>query len=451
MPLEFGGYNDLLRAIRGNVGDIEATRGKMLQNQATALDIQGKQNELQQYPENLNWLRESREQERTKFAQAQETYQYMLKMRPFEQALREFGIHQNLEKFKTELLKNTVWENLDEAYDWGKSYADELYKSSGKGDVAPPMPVIKRETFLKAAGGDETKARELFEKWKVGGKEQKEQSEYGQYAMDIYGLSYDKLNPAQKADIDAKVEKKIQGKSPKESEEMVKYNAWLKTNPGKSYEDFMVFKRALDKNGFSIEMDPETGRVLRITQGNVGTDITPKEKGKLQEETGNLLEQISVLKKAGADFKKEYLTYYGAGKKFVLSKLSKAGADIGEEGKDFLSGRRAFIERIERFFNMYRKEITGAQAVMKELDMLRESVINKEMSPDEFEASYNRFMDDAKTALELKSELMQKGFSGKELGKKIDELFFTRRNVGGGTKKKKTRKLSSGVEIIEED
>ena len=48
MPLELGGYNDLLRAIRGNVGDIEDTRGKMLQNQATALDIQGTQNELQQ-------------------------------------------------------------------------------------------------------------------------------------------------------------------------------------------------------------------------------------------------------------------------------------------------------------------------------------------------------------------------------------------------------------------
>ena len=446
MPLEFGGYNDLLRAIRGNVGDIEATRGKMLQNQATALDIQGKQNELQMYPENLNWLRESREQERLKFAQAQETYQYMLKMRPFEQALREFGVHQNLEKFKTELLKNTVWENLDEAYDWGKSYADELYKASGKGDVAPPMPVIKRETFLKAAGGDETKARELFERWKVGGKEQKEQSEYGQYAMDIYGMSYDKLNPAQKADVDAKVEKKIQGKSPKESAEMEKYNAWLKTNPGKSYEDYMMFEQGLKKSGFSIEVGPDGS--VRVVQGT-GIDITPKERSTLQEETGRLLEQIKVLKKAGADFKREYLTYPGAAKKFILSQYSKAGGDLSTESKEFLGGRRAFVERIERFFNMYRKEITGAQAVMKELDMLRESVINKEMSPDEFESSYNRFMDDAKTALELKSELMQKGFSGKELGKKIDELFFDRRGKGGG--KKKTRKLSTGVEIIEED
>ena len=212
MPLEFGGYNDLLRAIRGNVGDIEATRGKILQNQATALDIQGKQNELQQYPENLNWLRESREQERLKFAQAQETYRQMIAEKPLADALKAFAVHQNIVKFGSDIKKATNWYNLDENVAYFKEIADLLYKAMGKGDVAPPMPgIVKRETFLKAAGGDEAKAMDLFEKFMVGGKEQKEQSDWGQIAMDVYGMSYDKLNPEQKADVDAKVDKK-QGK-----------------------------------------------------------------------------------------------------------------------------------------------------------------------------------------------------------------------------------------------
>ena len=416
--------NNLLIGMLGRGYDPAAREAEL-----NALQMQ--RNELTQYPKDLQFKRESQDWERQdRLRKVQQ--QGFLDMGTALQFLDDWGqsiTYENYPKAREELMR------------FGSANPQV---SSMLGNILPP-----REYFDSQAPTGMT-GKQLFERAKANQMmSTKKQLEIYKAETERRKIGYKTETKEEELDVFRQKEKiKAEEGKPKESAEKEKFNLWLESNRGKTYEDYMKFEQALKKSGFSIELDPETGRVLRIVQGT-NIDITPKEKGELQKETGNLLEQISVLKKAGSDFKREYLTYVGAGKKFVLSKLSKLGADIGEEGKDFLAGRRAFIERIERFFNMYRKEITGAQAVMKELDMLRESVINKEMSPDEFEASYNRFMDDAKTALELKNELMQKGFSGKELGKKIDELFFERRNKKSD--KKKTRKLSTGVVIIEED
>ena len=164
--LDFSGYNDLLRAIRGNVADIENTRGKILTNQEAALDIQGKQNALESYPENLNWLRESREQKRTEFAQAQETFAYMQKIRPLNEALQKLHLTNDVEGFKTTLAQTATWENLDDVGAWIKETVEGTYKLMGH-DTAPPMEIPTRQSYLEKAGGDEAKAKKMFEKDKA--------------------------------------------------------------------------------------------------------------------------------------------------------------------------------------------------------------------------------------------------------------------------------------------
>jgi len=268
-----------------------------------------------------------------------------------------------------------------------------------------------------------------WEIFKAGLKDEKGQSSIGKVSYDVYKKPYSELTPDQKKDVDERVVKTGEGTADERT-----FQAWLKVrgNEGKNIQDYMMFKAALNKSGLQIEFD-ENGKVTRITQGELGKgDITTKVKGEMQTDITKLIEQASSMKKIGSDFKREYLTYWGRIKQSGLNIASKAGADIGPEGKEYVGGMRAFVERVEAFYQKWRKEITGAQAVMKEIEMLRESVLNKKVSPDEFEASYNRMMDDIELSLKLKTELMKKGFSGKELGAKIDELFFERKGAGKG-------------------
>ncbi len=240
-----------------------------------------------------------------------------------------------------------------------------------------------------------------------------------------------------------------------ETSDIKNFQAWNKVpeNENKTFQDYLMFKAGLNKSGFQIEVDKDGN--IRVTQGELGkTDITTQTKGILQQDTIKLIEQASSMRKIGQDFKKDYLTYWGRIKQYGLNVASKGGIDIGTENKEFVSGMRTFIERVEAFYQRWRKEITGAQAVMKEIEMLRESVLNKKISPDEFEASYTRMMNDIELSLRLKQELMQKGFKGNELGQKIDELFAQRKtqlneNVTETTLPKgKTMKLSTGKTII---
>lgn len=213
-----------------------------------------------------------------------------------------------------------------------------------------------------------------------------------------------------------------------ETADIKNFQVWNKVpgNEEKTFQDYMMFKAGLNKSGFQIEVDKDGN--IRVSQGELGkSDITTTTKGKLQEDTMKLIEQASSMRKIGEDFKRDYLTYWGRIKQYGLNVASKSGADIGTENKEFVGGMRAFVERVEAFYQKWRKEITGAQAVMKEIEMLRESVLNKKVSPDEFEASYNRMMNDIELSLKLKQELMQKGFKGNELGQKIDELFTQRK------------------------
>ena len=82
-----------------------------------------------------------------------------------------------------------------------------------------------------------------------------------------------------------------------------------------------------------------------------------------------------------------------------------------EERKDFLKNSTKFSNEIEQFFNKYKHEITGAAAAEKEIQQLRQSVLNGEMSPSQFKGSVDQL---------VQKTLGEQNYDKYVLGKGID-------------------------------
>ncbi|MFH1563847.1 MAG: hypothetical protein ABIF11_10605 [Nitrospirota bacterium] len=157
--------------------------------------------------------------------------------------------------------------------------------------------------------------------------------------------------------------------------------------------------------------------------------VTPTVKTQLQKDIMGLTEQLQEVKKIGETAFKDALTLPGKLKAGVIRLKDYLSMDITPENKEYLGKVRTFIEGIEQVFNKYRKEITGAQAAMKEIAMLRDSIINRKLTPTEFDYSYKRFTSQIERTLRLKRYFLRQGFSGNDLGKNIDSMFLSGSDV----------------------
>ncbi|MCP4668828.1 MAG: hypothetical protein GY849_21025 [Deltaproteobacteria bacterium] len=164
----------------------------------------------------------------------------------------------------------------------------------------------------------------------------------------------------------------------------------------------------------SIEVSPEGGFTISEQSGSGLTQGSTTSLQKAQVKSYEQLDQVEALSKAYAP---EYLTYFGKGKRFTLRQMSAAGFKLTDENREYVGKSREFFERIESLFNAYRHDITGAQAAMKEIKMLRESITNKNLVPDEFEYSVKRYTDTIKTQIRMRNYLMEKGFNNKPKNK----------------------------------
>lgn len=196
-----------------------------------------------------------------------------------------------------------------------------------------------------------------------------------------------------------------------------------KEPPAGSFPYSNTFEMEQTPEGFKMKYGPSTPE----TEADDSTQLTKGARGKYMDKIVANMDMLNGLQPALENFSREYFTWKGRGKKFILNKLSKAGFTLGPEDKAFEANARAFFEGIEGVFNLYRKDITGAQSVMKELDMLRKSILNRDLSPDEFQASANRFVKLLKDAIFMRARILQEGKLDIEvIGKEMDRrLGFT--------------------------
>lgn len=179
--------------------------------------------------------------------------------------------------------------------------------------------------------------------------------------------------------------------------------------------------------GTSLTVGP--GGQIQFTQGGYSipgqtAPATSSTQTDLQKNIISTADQLSRLGQIKDDYQRDFLTYQGKFKTLTSRVLDKANlADSGQV--KFLQQQTKFKNGVEQLFNQYRKEITGAAASVQELDRLKESMLNADMSPAEFEAAYEQFQSLISRSVQLKQQFLSQGVPINEIGQRIDEELFS--------------------------
>lgn len=165
-----------------------------------------------------------------------------------------------------------------------------------------------------------------------------------------------------------------------------------------------------------------------------GKGITP---AGLQKPTARLLEKklvffeetIGDLARIREQFEPDFLTFAGKGRAFLTSLKSKGGLNLTSEEIEFTQKRRRFTQNVNRTFNAYRKEITGAAAAVRELEDIKKAALNVDLSPVEFTAALDELESEMKRGRRLIRKLLREGVTGNlkdkrsEVSKRFDQEF----------------------------
>lgn len=187
-------------------------------------------------------------------------------------------------------------------------------------------------------------------------------------------------------------------------------------------------KQKAGASSSSLEIVQPDGTVVKMQGLNNSTQSETQKNLMSSEKALTQFEQINK------DYDPAYFTYANqAGAK--LSKEAEKSSGIPgvsqgteflanlttgmdkEERSKFLAKRAGYMNKVDQMFNTYKKEITGAAAGEKEIEQLRASFLNGNMSPSEFKGSLEQVVSKYKTeANQYKNALG----SGIEVNSKTD-------------------------------
>jgi hypothetical protein len=205
---------------------------------------------------------------------------------------------------------------------------------------------------------------------------------------------------------------------------------------------FTTFKNRINGETFTADLtNPEDQTFVRensnvlipiAVESIVGTprDFEPlgkKAQGSVQEEIISLGDSFARVNEIGQEYKREFLTFQGRIKSSVSGLLDKANIDISPEEIEFVKGRKSFVTKVNREFNLYRKLITGAAAAEQELADLKKATINEDLGPVEFEAALEVYQEELQRGLRLKRSLLRNGIrtSDEGFGDAFDDAYLS--------------------------
>jgi len=175
------------------------------------------------------------------------------------------------------------------------------------------------------------------------------------------------------------------------------------------------------------------GGVIEVDRAPLGRAASNAEQKSLASEI-NLASQLdNVGRLAGLDENGRMadpwmLTYAGQAEDFLVRHAEKLGVEPTDLQREAVFKRTQFVTGVEQLFNAYRKEITGAAAAVQELDRLKKSFINMDMSPTQFEAAFAQYSGELKRSMRIRRRLLREGFDlreeGGEGGEMMDNLFL---------------------------
>lgn len=137
--------------------------------------------------------------------------------------------------------------------------------------------------------------------------------------------------------------------------------------------------------------------------------------------------QLGNLRQIKKDYQQSFLTYGGKLKNFADRTMAKVDpTSLSKEDRGLLGKQTQFKQQVNRVFNSYRREITGAAASVQELTSLKDAIINTDLSAPEFEAAYDSYERELMRTARLKRKLLREGLSvsdEKEFGAAFDQAF----------------------------
>lgn len=149
------------------------------------------------------------------------------------------------------------------------------------------------------------------------------------------------------------------------------------------------------------------GQTINLSINDGKQSMTKPTANKVQDNILAAESALSSLDSIAGSFSGDYLTYQGRAKALGGRLLDKAGMD--NDLTKFNASRTKLRNEVNQFFNQYRKEITGAAASEKELEQLKDSMMNEDMGPAEFKAAYDQFNAKTRKNLELNKRTARGG------------------------------------------
>lgn len=216
------------------------------------------------------------------------------------------------------------------------------------------------------------------------------------------------------------------------------FDNWRKKNPNATWEENIArlteYSVAKQPAGKIIDITSPDGTRIRI--GPIEKPIEPVSSGEkleIEKNLNSMTKELSMLNNIKSKYFKEITTYEGKLKNFALTVLDKSSTlqkmfgKLDAEDKEFLGKSWDLKASFGKYFDEYRLRVTKSQAAMRELNMLRQNVLNSTMGSSALEYNINRAVDEIKRQMRIQRFILSKGFEGQEFWNKFDELVAAKR------------------------
>ena len=182
------------------------------------------------------------------------------------------------------------------------------------------------------------------------------------------------------------------------------------------------------KSGLAVNVGPDGS--ISIASGNrdmpVNVKPTKSVESGVQKDAISDMDAIQRIDKIMDQYDPAFLTLKGRGQNYVAGIADKAGLSSAAQ-KSLIRRRRKFSESVGREFNAYKKQITGAAASVQEIEGIKQTIMNMDQGPTEFEASVSNYLDTRKRGLRLKRRILREGIrvdDDKAFGRRHDQLWL---------------------------
>ncbi len=206
------------------------------------------------------------------------------------------------------------------------------------------------------------------------------------------------------------------------------FSKFAENNPNMTDEDIFKFMAAKQGRGIEIRTNPDgSTEILMGGQKGETPELQSTTKNNLEKDIINAFDQLSSIERMSENEMLEVFTLKGDVKNAWFSFKDYIDMDplkLSPEEAKYQQQAAAFKNALESNFHIFRKDITGAQAAILELKKLKEDLINKELTKNQYIGLKNEYIKKSKTALRVKQFLLRKtDLSGNALGAEIDVIY----------------------------